>query len=66
MEPMFSRDGTLRIGVKPDEVARRQALAVVETTMAIVHKNLAEQGVTDKQFDAAVDEAIQQVRRRDP
>jgi hypothetical protein len=52
-------------GVEPDESTRRQALASVESTMGQVEKNLAHQGVTDEEFDAAVDEAMEDVRRRE-
>jgi hypothetical protein len=52
-------------GIEPDEAMRRRALAAVEQTMATVEKNLAEQGVTDEAFDAAVDEAMEHVRQRE-
>ena len=32
--------------------------------MAVVQKNLTELGVGDEEFDAAVDEAMEDVRRR--
>ena len=53
-------------GTEPDEAARRRALAAVEGTMAAVEKNLAEQGASGEDFDAAVDEAMEDVRRREP
>ena len=53
-------------GVEPDEATRRQALASVKQTMTQVEKNLAEGGVSDDEFDAAVDEAMEDVRRREP
>lgn len=53
-------------GVQPDEATRRQALAGVERTMAEVGKNLTDQGVTDEEFESAVDEAMEDVRRREP
>ena len=52
-------------GVEPDEATRRQALAGVESTMAEVDKNLSEHGVSDEEFDAAIDEAMKHLRRRD-
>jgi hypothetical protein len=51
-------------GVQPDEASRRQALANVKQTMSTVEKNLAAAGVSDEEFDAAVDEALEDVRRR--
>ena len=53
-------------GVEPDEALRRQALASVKQTMTHVESNLAEPGVTGEEFDAAVDEAMEDVRRREP
>ncbi len=53
-------------GVEPDEAWRRQALASVKQTMTQVEKNLAEQGVTDEEFNAAADAAMEDVRRREP
>jgi hypothetical protein len=53
-------------GVEPGEAARRRALASAESTMAQVEKNLTEKGVTGEEFDALVDEAMEQVRRREP
>lgn len=53
-------------GIEPDEASRRQALASVKQTMTQVEKNLAEQGVTDEEFNAAADEAMEDVRRREP
>ena len=52
-------------GVEPDEASRRQALANVKQTMTHVESNLAIGGVTGEEFDAAVDEAMEGVRRRD-
>ena len=52
-------------GVEPDEASRRQALATVKQTMAQVESNLAEEGVAGEDFDAAVGEAMEDVRRRD-
>ena len=52
-------------GVEPDEASRRQALASVKQTMTQVEKNLTDEGVPGDEFDAAVDEAMEDVRRRD-
>ena len=52
-------------GVEPDEASRRQALANVKQTMTQVESNLADGGVAGDEFDAAVDEAMEDVRRRD-
>ena len=52
-------------GVEPDEASRRQAIASVKQTMTQVEKNLTEAGVTEEEFDAAVDEAMEDVRRRE-
>src|ERR1019366_2370628 len=53
-------------GVEPDEASRRQALANVKQTMTQVESNLAVEGATGAEFDAALDEAMEDVRRRDP
>lgn len=53
-------------GVQPDEASRRQALASVKQTLTYVEKNLSESGVTGEEFDSAVDEAMGDVRRRQP
>ena len=53
-------------GVEPDEASRRQALANVKQTMTQVESNLAVEGATGEEFDAALDEAMEDVRRRDP
>ena len=53
-------------GIEPDEASRRQALASIKQTMTQVEGNLAVGGVTGEEFDAAVDEAMEDVRRRDP
>jgi hypothetical protein len=52
-------------GVEPDDSVRCKALANVKQSMTQVEKALADQGVTDEQFDAAVDEAMEDVRRRE-
>lgn len=51
-------------GLQPDEASRRQALASVKQTVSTVEKNLSAAGVSDEEFDAAVDEAMEDVRRR--
>ena len=51
-------------GAQPDETTRRRALACVKQTMSTVEKNLSAAGVSDGEFDAAVDEAMEDVRRR--
>jgi hypothetical protein len=51
-------------GAQPDEASRRQALASVKQTMGTVEKNLSAAGVSDEEFDTAVDEAMEDVRRR--
>ena len=53
-------------GAQPDEASRRQALAGVKQTMSTVEKNLSAAGVSDEEFDAAVNEAMEDVRRRQP
>jgi hypothetical protein len=50
--------------MKRDCSLRRQALASVKQTMSTVEKNLAAAGVSDEEFDVAVDEAMEDVRRR--
>jgi hypothetical protein len=52
-------------GIEPDAASRRQAAASVQQTMTEVKKNLADHGVADEQFDAAVDETMEDVRRRE-
>ena len=52
-------------GVLPDPASRLTSLASVKQIMAQVEKTLAEDGVTDEQFDAAVDEAMEYVRPRE-
>ncbi len=50
-------------GVVPDDDTRRQAAEGMERIMAQARKNAEAQGVTEEEIDAAVDEAIQHVRR---
>jgi hypothetical protein len=52
-------------GIDPDEATRRQSLTRAKATMAQVEKNLAAHGVAGDEFDAAVDEAMEHVRRRE-
>jgi hypothetical protein len=52
-------------GVEPDESSRRQALANVKQIISKVEKNLEEQRVNDEDFNAAVDETMASVRRRE-
>ena len=51
--------------IEPDEATRRQALASVQQITIQVENNLTEQGVTSDDFDAAADEAMDDVRRRE-
>lgn len=53
-------------GMQPDDATRRQALASVKQTMSAVENNLSAAGVSQDEFDAAVDEAMEDVRRRQP
>jgi hypothetical protein len=53
-------------GVTPSAVARQEALAGLEATWAQVDKHRREHGISDEEFDAAVDEAMEQVRPRKP
>src|SRR5438105_4100577 len=52
--------------IEPDETSRRQALANVKQIMTQVEKNLEEQGVADEEFNAAVEETMEDARRRNP
>jgi hypothetical protein len=51
-------------GAQPDEASRRLALASVKQTMSTVEKNLSAAGVSAEEFDATVDQAMEDVRRR--
>jgi hypothetical protein len=53
-------------GVEPDAATRQHACANVKQVMTQVEKSLADQGIAAEAFDAAVDEAMEGVRRRDP
>ncbi len=50
--------------VEPDEETRREAMQRINETIATAQKNAEEQGVTAEEADAAVDEAMTDVRRR--
>lgn len=52
-------------GIEPDATAKRHGLAVMQQTWNHVEGNLQDKGVTGGEFDAAIDEAMQQLRRRD-
>ena len=49
-------------GVAPTGQARAEAMVGIEKTWAKVDRHMQEQGVTEEEFDAAVDEAVQHVR----
>jgi len=53
-------------GALPDEVTRQRARAGLEKTWEQVDRHMKEHGITDEEFDAAVDEAMEHVRRREP
>jgi hypothetical protein len=52
-------------GIEPDATARQQAFASVKQTMTQVEKNLAARNISNEVFDAAIDEAMEHVRRRE-
>lgn len=52
-------------GVEPDAAAKRQALAAVQRTWDRVDANLRGKGASGDEFDAAVEEAVEHIRRRD-
>lgn len=52
-------------GVEPDEVTRRAALDRMEKSWAKVGEHMEEHGITPEEFDAGVDEAMEQTRRRE-
>ncbi len=51
-------------GMEPDEAARQQARAGLEATFQKTEAYAREQGITDEAIDAAIDEAMAQVRPR--
>jgi hypothetical protein len=53
-------------GEMPTESARREALSGLERTWDRVQEHMREQGIGAAEFDAAVDEAMEHVRRREP
>jgi hypothetical protein len=52
-------------GVEPDAAAKQQGLAAVRQVWDRVGTKMRDQGVAGEDFDAAVDEAMEHVRRRD-
>ena len=53
-------------GVEPTEAARARARAGLEQTWSRVEKHMQEHGISEAEFDEAVDEAAREVRRRQP
>lgn len=53
-------------GAEPTETARARARAGLEQTWSRVEKHLQEHGISEADFDEAVDEAAREVRRRQP
>src|SRR5438067_11337253 len=53
-------------GAEPTEAARAQARAGLEQTWERVEKHMQQHGISEAEFDDAVDEAMKQVRRREP
>jgi hypothetical protein len=51
-------------GIEPNATARRNGLANWERITSSVEQHLQENGVTGEEFDAAVDETMEQVRLR--
>ena len=54
----------LNVGSEPDEETRRQAREELRAIQAEAAANISAQGVSPEEFDAVVDEAIAEVRRR--
>jgi hypothetical protein len=50
----------------PDEETRRRARENLDRIYAMADAHAAQQGVTQHEFDAAVDEALEHVRGRPP
>ncbi len=53
-------------GLEPDSVSREAAMNNVETILEEAHRNATAQGITSEEADAAVEEAMNHVRRRRP
>ncbi len=51
-------------GIEPDEAAHRQARQGIEATIQKTEAYAAEHGVSDDAIDAAIEEAMRQVRPR--
>lgn len=51
-------------GVAPSDGARAEAAAGLAQTWQSVGQHMQQHGVTDEQFDAAADEAVEHVRHR--
>ena len=52
------------LGVEPDDATRRGALGDASAIARKARANAAALGVTDEEVDAAIDEAIDHVRRK--
>jgi len=52
--------------VVPDDESRRRAANGIQQVLADVDSRTAAEGVTPNEIDAAVEEAMQHVRRREP
>jgi hypothetical protein len=52
-------------GIEPDAAAKRKAIASIQRTWDRVDANLLDKGATGEDFDAAVDEAMEHIRRRE-
>ena len=53
-------------GLEPSEAAREEARAGFRETWDKVQHHMQERGVSDQGFDAAVDEAMNSIRPREP
>jgi hypothetical protein len=51
-------------GVAPSDKARAEAMSGLVRTWEKVQRHKQERSVSDEEFDAAVDEAVEHVRRR--